>query len=49
MRPVPALDSNCDPEPVRAIGWVDERMLILLDIEKFLADTVLGEAAVTAH
>jgi purine-binding chemotaxis protein CheW len=49
LRPVPALDSNFDPEHILAIGSVDERMLILLDIEKFLADTVLGEAGVTAH
>ncbi len=49
LRPVPALDSNFDPEHLLAIGSVDERMLILLDIEKFLADTVLGEATVAAH
>ncbi len=49
LRPVPALDSNFDPEHILAIGSVDERMLILLDIEKFLADTVLGEATVAAH
>jgi purine-binding chemotaxis protein CheW len=42
LRPVPALDSNFDPEHLLAIGSVDERMLILLDIEKFLQDTVLG-------
>ena len=35
LRPVPALDSNFDPEHILAIGSVDERMLILLDIEKF--------------
>lgn len=49
LRPVPALDSNCDPEHLLAIGSVDERMLILLDIEKFLSDTVLGESTVGAH
>ena len=49
LRPVPALDSNFDPDHILAIGSVDERMLILLDIEKFLADTVLGEATVAAH
>ncbi|PIF93407.1 CheW protein [Acidovorax sp. 62] len=49
LRPVPALDSNFDPEHLLAIGSVDDRMLILLDIEKFLADTVLGEAAVATH
>jgi len=49
LRPVPALDSNFAPEHILAIGSVDERMLILLDIEKFLADTVLGESTVAAH
>ena len=49
LRPVPALDSNFDPEHLLAIGSVDERMLILLDIEKFLSDTVLGESTVGAH
>ena len=49
LRPVPALDSNFDPEHLLAIGSVDDRMLILLDIEKFLSDTVLGESTVGAH
>ncbi len=49
LRPVPALDSNFDPEHLLAIGSVDERMLILLDIEKFLADVVFGEAQAAAH
>jgi purine-binding chemotaxis protein CheW len=49
LRPVPSLDSNFDREHLLAIGSVDERMLILLDIEKFLADTVFGEMAATAH
>ncbi|RLJ38559.1 chemotaxis protein CheW [Acidovorax sp. 106] len=42
LRPVPALDSNFDPEHLLAIGSVDDRMLILLDIEKFLQDTVMA-------
>lgn len=49
LRPVPALDANFDREHLLAIGSVEERMLILLDIEKFLADTVFGDMAVTAH
>lgn len=49
LRPVPSLDSNFDREHLLAIGSVDERMLILLDIEKFLADTVFGEMDVPAH
>ena len=42
LRPVPSLDSNFDREHLLAIGSVDERMLILLDIEKFLQDTVIA-------
>lgn len=49
LRPVPALDSNFDPEHLLAIGSVDDRMLILLDIEKFLADVVFGDAQAASH
>lgn len=41
MRPVPPLDSGFAPEHLLALGSVDDRMLILLDIEKYLA-TALG-------
>lgn len=37
MRPVPPLDSGFAPEHLLALGSLDERMLILLDIEKYLA------------
>lgn len=49
LRPVPALDSNFDPEHLLAIGSVDERMLILLDIEKFLQDTVIANHEEPVH
>ncbi len=49
LRPVPALDSNFDPEHLLAIGSVDDRMLILLDIEKFLANSAEGETLVACH
>lgn len=39
MRPVPPLDSGFAPEHLLALGSLDERMLILLDIEKYLAMT----------
>jgi purine-binding chemotaxis protein CheW len=44
MRPVPALDSGFASEHLLALGSVDDRMLILLDIEKYLA-TALGTVA----
>ena len=37
MRPVPALDSGFAPEHLLALGCVDERTLLLLDIEQYLA------------
>lgn len=37
LRPVPALDMDADRDHLLAIGSVDDRMLILLDIEKLLA------------
>lgn len=39
LRPVPALDSNMNPDHFLAIGTVGARMLILLDIEQLLATT----------
>ena len=44
MRPVPALDSGFASEHLLALGSVDDRMLILLDIEKYLA-AALGTVA----
>jgi purine-binding chemotaxis protein CheW len=47
LRPVPALRGGFDPEHLLAIGSVGQRMLILLDIEKFLASTGLADTATT--
>lgn len=47
LRPVPALRGGFDSEHLLAIGSVGERMLILLDIEKFLANTALADATTT--
>ena len=42
--------TQLDPDHLLAIGSaVDERMLILLDIEKFWSDTDAGESTVGAH
>ena len=37
MRPVPALESGFAPEHLLALGCVDERTLLRLDIEQYLA------------
>ena len=49
LRPVPELRGDFDPEHLLAIGSVGKRMLILLDIEKFLADSVASNATATSH
>ena len=49
LRPVPALRGDFDPEHFLAIGSVGERMLILLDIEKFLAPVLTSETPTLAH
>ena len=49
LRPVPELRGNFDPEHLLAIGSVGKRMLILLDIEKFLANSVESNATATSH
>ena len=42
LRPVPALDTSERCDHLLAIGSLDERMLILLDIEKLLAPAAAG-------
>ncbi|MDP3230020.1 MAG: chemotaxis protein CheW [Acidovorax sp.] len=42
LRPVPALDAKLEPDHFLAIGTVGNRMLILLDIEKFLAPALVA-------
>jgi len=49
LRPVPALRGNVKPEHLLAIGSVGPRMLILLDIEKFLAKSVASDTPATSH
>ena len=45
MRPVPEFSSTIDSDHLMAIGSVDQRMLILLDIEKLMASPEMGLAA----
>lgn len=49
LRPVPALRGDFDPEHLLAIGSVGKRMLILLDIEKFLANSVASDTPTSSH
>lgn len=48
MRPVPELDSDFASEHLLAMGFVGDRMLILLNIEKYLA-AALGAATGTTR
>ena len=49
MRPMPALRGDIAPEHLLAIGSVGKRMLILLDIEKFLANSVASGTPAACH
>ena len=45
LRPVPTLDSDVNRDHLLAIGSVDDRMLILLDIEKLLPPALNAQPA----
>jgi purine-binding chemotaxis protein CheW len=47
LRPVPELSAGLASEHLLAIGAVDERMLILVDIEKLMSGAELGLAEAT--
>ncbi|MBS0425201.1 MAG: chemotaxis protein CheW [Proteobacteria bacterium] len=42
MRPTPGLGSVIDTEYIMGLGTVDERMLILIDIEKLMSSSDMG-------
>jgi purine-binding chemotaxis protein CheW len=42
LRPVPEFSSTLDSDHLLAIGSVDKRMLILLDIEKLMSASDMG-------
>ncbi|MDO8334418.1 MAG: chemotaxis protein CheW [Nitrosomonas sp.] len=42
MRPAPGLGSAIDTEYIMGLGTVDERMLILIDIEKMMSSSDMG-------
>ena len=47
LRPVPEFSSTIGSDHVLAIGSIQERMLILLDIEKFMTSAEMGLVAQT--
>lgn len=49
LRPVPEFSSAIDNEHLLAIGAVDERLLILLDIEKLLSSADTGLTSHASH
>lgn len=42
MRPAPDIESSIDPEAVIGLGALNDRMLILLDIEKLMSSNDMG-------
>ena len=48
LRPVPELSSAIGSDHLLAIGSLENRMLILIDIEKLMASADLGLATTTA-
>ena len=42
MRPTPGFGSVIDTEYIMGLGTVDERMLILIDIEKLMSSSDMG-------
>ena len=45
IRPAPEIDSTVDSEAIVGLGAVNERMLILLDIERLMASQDMGLVA----
>lgn len=42
LKPVPEMSSKFDTKYIQALGTLDERMLILMDIEKLITSTEMG-------
>jgi purine-binding chemotaxis protein CheW len=49
LRPVPEFNSMVDSDHLLAIGAVEDRMLILFDIEKLMSGAEMGLAEPTQH
>ena len=49
VRPAPEIGATVDTQFLTGIGTLDERMLILIDIERLVGSAEFGLVAVTAH
>lgn len=49
LKPVPEMSSAIGSDHILAIGSLDKRMLILLDIEKLMGSAEMGLLAPTVH
>src|SRR5450432_236154 len=49
LRPVPAFNSSVDADHLLAIGAIDDRMLILVDIEKLMTSSDMGLLSTAPH
>jgi purine-binding chemotaxis protein CheW len=49
LRPVPEFSSSIGGEHILAIGSVEDRMLLLLDIEKLMSSADMGLVSETVH
>jgi len=49
LRPVPAFNSSIDADHLLAIGAIDDRMLILVDIEKLMTSSDMGLLSTAPH
>jgi purine-binding chemotaxis protein CheW len=49
LRPVPEFNSSIDSDHLLAIGAVDDRMLILIDIEKLMTSADMGLVDEASH
>ncbi len=49
IRPAPEIGGSVDSQHITGIGTVDNRMLILLDIEKLITSADMGLVSATSH
>jgi len=49
VRPAPEIGATVDTQFLTGIGTLDERMLILIDIERLVGSAEFGVGSATAH